>query len=380
MTGKILIVAGEPSGDLHASSLVKNLNALAPGLGFFGLGGSRCREAGVDVIFDISQLALIGVTEILKNISVIRRAYNTVISRIDSDRPDLAILVDYPGFNLRLAKALKKRSIPVVYYISPQVWAWGEGRINTIKRCVEKIIVFFKFEEELYKSYDVDAEFVGHPLLDAVKVSLPGEEVFKIYGLIKGKKTIALLPGSRSLEVKTLLPIMISAARIIDRRLNGAQFIIARHPDLALKIYEEAIGGSGLDIRIASGDTYNVTASSDFAIVASGTATLEAAIIGTPFIIIYKVKLLTYLAYVIVSKLRFLGLVNIIAGKEAAPELLQFDAIPKKIADRVTAIMGDAKLMAAMRGDLKSVASSLGEPGAGLRAARAILPLLQPRR
>ncbi|MCX5685901.1 MAG: lipid-A-disaccharide synthase [Candidatus Omnitrophica bacterium] len=374
---KILIVAGEPSGDLHASNLVKDLKTLRPNLTFFGIGGVLSKKAGVDIVFDITPLALVGVVEVLKNIFTVGRAYKDILRKVDSENPDLAILVDYPGFNLRLAKALKKRSIPVIYYISPQVWAWGRDRINIIKRRVKKILVFFKFEEELYKTYGIDAEFVGHPLLDTVKTTLPKDEILKTYGLSKGKPVIALLPGSRTSELKTLLPAMLAGARIIDRKLGGVQFIIAKYRGLPRDLYENLIKNMKLDVRIAEGDTYNILGASDFAIVASGTATLETAMIGTPLIIVYKAHPITYLLYKIVSDIKFLGIVNIIAGKEVVPEILQYEMTPDHIAARVVGLMRDEAGLSAMRDELGRVKSSLGSPGASLRAARSILPFLQ---
>jgi lipid-A-disaccharide synthase len=380
MGKRILIVSGEPSGDLHASNLVSNLKALDPGLEFFGMGGRLSRDAGVEIDFDISGLALVGLTEVLRNIITVGKVFKGLLKRVDSGQVDLAILVDYPGFNLRLAKELKKRGIPVVYYISPQVWAWGADRVKIIKRCVEKILVFFKFEEELYKGYGVNAEFVGHPLLDAVKVSSPKEEVLKKYGLDEKKRTIVLLPGSRALEVKTLLPVMVPAARLISEKTQrvtkNVQCVVAKHPSLPKDLYEGFIRNNK-DIRIADGDTYNILNASDFAIVASGTATLETAIIGTPLIIVYKANFLTYILYRIVATTRFLGLVNVIANRCVAPELLQYDATPEKIAGRTVEMLSDEKKISAMRGDLKFVASALGVPGASLRAAQAILPYLQ---
>lgn len=376
-TKRILIVAGEPSGDLHASNLVKELKKINSRLEFFGLGGRLSKEAGVEVISDIAELALIGAVEVLKKIFVVRRTYNGLLKRIDSTKVDLAILVDYPGFNLRLAKDLRKRSIPIVYYISPQVWAWGKGRIERIRECVKKIIVFFKFEEELYKPYGIDVEFVGHPLLDIAKATSPKNEILKRYGLAIGKTTIALLPGSREMEVGSLLKIMVSASKSIKEKLGGVQFIVAKYQELPMNLYEREIENSGLDIRIAESDVYNILGASDFAIVASGTATLESAIIGVPFIIIYKTNLLTYLAYRIVARIPFLGLVNIIAKKEVVPELVQFDATPERIANVTIGFLKDEKKKFAMREELKKVRSSLGTPGATGRAASSILPLLK---
>ena len=370
------MVSGEPSGDLHASNLVKDLKKLDPNLEFFGMGGGLSKNAGVEIDYDITAMALVGLVEVLKNIITVGKVFRGLLKKVDSGPVDLAILVDYPGFNLRLARELKKRGIPVIYYISPQVWAWGADRVKIIKRCVEKILVFFKFEEELYKTYGVDAEFVGHPLLDIVKVTAPKEEILKKYSLDGKKRIVALLPGSRTVEVKALLPIMARAARIISKNVNDVQFIVSKHPSLPLKLYENAIGDDN-NIKMAKGNTYNVLNASDFAIVASGTATLETAIIGTPLIIVYRANLITYILYHMVKTTRFLGLVNVIANREVAPELLQYDATPEKIARRTVGILSDEKKMSAMCGDLKLVASTLGSPGASLRAAQAILPFLQ---
>jgi lipid-A-disaccharide synthase len=373
---KILIIAGEPSGDLHAFNLVRDLKSLDPNLKFFGMGGKLSREAGVEVVCDISKLALVGLVEVLKNIFTVGKVYKQVLSAIDREKPDLAILVDYPGFNLRLAKELKKRSIPVAYYISPQVWAWGRDRINIIKKCVTKIIVFFKFEEELYKKYGIDVEFVGHPLVDTVKVSRSKEDVLKTYGLAKDKITIALLPGSRANEITTLLGVMTASAKLINEKIPNTQFVIAKYPALPISMYENAVKNSSLDIKIVEADTHNVVASSDFAIVTSGTATLETAIIGCPLVIIYKVNLLTYIIYNIVSTTKFLGIVNIIAGREIAKEFLQYDATPEKISVFTISTVSDANKLKTMRDELKSVKDSLGNSGASKRAAGAILKLL----
>jgi len=373
----VLIIAGEPSGDLHASNLVRDLKSLDPELRFFGLGGELSRKAGVETAFDISKLALVGLAEVWRNIFTVGKVYKGILKRIDLERPDLAILVDYPGFNLRVAKELKKRSIPVVYYISPQVWAWGRDRIRIIKRCVDKMLVFFKFEEELYRTCDVDAEFVGHPLLDLVKVSRERGDTLKFYGLSGDKVTIALLPGSRALEVKSLLPVMARSAKLINERMKKTQFVAAKYAGLPARMYEEAVGSSGVDITIADNDTYNVVAAADFAIVASGTATLETAIIGTPLLITYKASLLTYIVYKFVATVRFLGIVNIVAGREIAPEALQYDAAPRNIARTVVSILSKPGRTDEMRKGLAAVKSSLGAPGASMRAANIIASLLK---
>ena len=376
MAKSILIVSGEPSGDIHASNLVKNLKALKTDIEFFGLGGPLCKEAGVDIDFDIKRLAVIGLVDVWKNIFTISKIFKGMLKKVDSRNTDLAILVDYPGFNLRLAKELKKRGTPVIYYISPQVWAWGGDRIDIIKRCVAKMLVFFKFEEDLYKKHGVNCEFIGHPLLETVKPTLTNDEIIKKYGLSRNKPVVALLPGSRITEVETLLKIMVNAAKIIDKELAGVKFIVAKYKSLPLELYGKGVKDSGLDIRIVDGDTYNILSVSDFAIVASGTATLEAAIIGTPFVITYKVGLINYIAYRIVAKTKILGLVNVLAGRVIVPELLQHDATPEKIARESLKILRDGAKRAAIVSELARVKSSLGAPGASMRAAREILPYL----
>ena len=374
---RILIVAGEPSGDLHASNLIKNLRSIETNLHFLGIGGSLSKSEGVEIVYDISELAVIGATDVLKKIFSIRKAYNTLLERISKTRPDLAILIDYPGFNLRLARALKKRKIPILYYISPQVWAWGRNRIKTISECVDKMLVFFRFEEELYRKSGIDVEFVGHPLLDTVKATEAKDSVLRKYNLAENALTIVLLPGSRAMEVRTLLPIMARAAEIMKGQLGRAQFAIAKHPDLESKLYEGLLKNSKIDFHIVESDTYNMLGASDFALVASGTATLETAIMGTPLLITYKVNLINFILYKLVSRTRFLGLINVIAGKEIAPELLQFDATPEKIAQKAVEFLTDTNRIISMKDELKKLRSSLGTQGASLRAARAILPLIK---
>ncbi len=375
---KILIVSGEPSGDLHASNLIKDMKSLEPNLRFFGLGGSLSEKEGVEILFNISKLALVGVTDVVKNIFTVKKAYGAVIKKINAEKPDLAILVDYPGFNLALARELKKRDIPVVYYISPQIWAWGRQRVGIIKKCVRKIIVFFKFEEELYKTYGIDAEFVGHPLLDTVKTTLSKDDFLKKYDLSPNRTTIAVLPGSRESEVGEFLLTMLRSCNLIKEKLPNIQIVISKHPDLPVSLYEEAIRNSKpYHFKLITNDTYNMLNAADFAIVASGTATLESAIMGTPLAVVYRSNLITFLLYKMVRTVRFLGLVNIIANKEVAPELLQYDMTPENIASKVTAIISDGKKMSEIRGELKAIKLSLGSPGASSRAAAAILTLLK---
>ncbi len=377
MPKKILIVSGEPSGDLHASNLVRNLKSLDPSLQFYGVGGELSKAAGVDIVFDITKLALVGLIEVLKHILVVKDARDAIISRVERDRPDMAILVDYPGFNLRLAKSLAKKGIPVVYYISPQVWAWGRNRVKIIKKNVKKMVVFFAFEKEFYKTYGIDAEFVGHPLVDVVKVTASRDEVLNKLSFSKDKRTVAILPGSRVSEITMLLPEIAKAASIVSEKIGNVQFIISKRPDRPISMYDSALKGTSFDYRLAEGDVHNIVAASDFAVVASGTATLETGMLGTPLIVVYKSSLITYILYNIVKDINFLGLVNVVAGKEVAPELLQYKMTADNIADKIIEALSDPVKLAEKRRELAAILPSLGSGGASMRAAKAILPLLK---
>lgn len=378
MSGKkILIISGEPSGDLHASNLVKDLRTKDPSLKFFGMGGPASRKAGVDILYDISGLALIGVVEVLKNLSRIKDAFRAILSKVSSEKPDLAILVDYPGFNLRIAKELSKRGIPVIYFISPQVWIWHKNRIHEIKRYSKKILVLFRFEEDLYKKHGVNVEFVGHPLIDIVKTTSSKNDTFKRYSLDPARPLISLLPGSRAMEVKNLLETMIKAAGIIAGQVSGVQFAISKYEAIDAKLYEDAVRSSaGADIRIVEGDTYNIVGHSDLAIVASGTATLETALLGTPLVITYRTHPVTAFLARLVAKVDLIGLPNIIAGSMIVPEFVQEDATSEKIAGGALLILKDENTKAAMKRSLAAVKTSLGGGGASLRAAKAVIPYL----
>jgi lipid-A-disaccharide synthase len=373
---KILIISGEPSGDLHASNLVRDMRSLDPSLRFYGVGGALSAKAGVGIVFDITDLALVGLVEVIRNISAVKRAHDAVIAKVRSDRPDLAILVDYPGFNLKIARDLAGLGIPVAYYISPQIWAWGMQRVHLIRRYVKKMVVFFGFEAEIYRKYGIDAECVGHPLVDTVKVTAQKADVLKRYGLVPGRPTVAILPGSRDSEIRGFLPVLAGAAGRIKEKIGTAQFFVSRRPGRAAGEYEDAFRGSGVEFRLVEGDLHNIVAASDLAIAASGTVTLETAIIGTPLIIVYRANPLTYLLYKIVNRAPFLGIVNIIAGREVAPEYLQNEMTPENISAKAVELLSDQAKKEAMRRDLAVVRASLGSPGASLRAARVILPLL----
>jgi len=376
-TKNILIVAGEASGDLHASCLIRAIKDISPEANFFGLGGVALKKEGVNLYCNIVDLAVVGFLEVLSNLKKFLGIFHGLLKEVDRVKPDLAILIDYPGFNLRLAGELKIRNIPVIYYISPQVWAWGENRIETIRRIIDRMLVVFKFEEELYKKHNIPVSFVGHPLLDVVKPKVSKEDLCKEFGLNSNSPVFALLPGSREKEVKTLLPIMLDTARLIHKNLgNNIQFLILRSPAVQEDIFYDIIKHYQIPLHLLSERAYDGLAACDFALVASGTATLETAILGIPMVIIYKVSFPTWAYLRMKIKIPYIGLVNIVRGEKLIEEFIQYNARPKRIADYIVATFKDKQRLKQIKESLAGVTASLGEKGASARAAQIIMDSL----
>ncbi|MFA5038218.1 MAG: lipid-A-disaccharide synthase [Candidatus Omnitrophota bacterium] len=344
---KILIVAGEASGDLHAANLLKEIRRINPEIHAFGLGGSRLREAGAEIWHDLTELAVVGFVEVLKHYGKFREVFFDLLKKTEEYAPDAAILVDYPGFNLRLAGELKKRGIKVIYFISPQVWAWGRERVSFIRKNIDLLLVLFKFEEILYTDGAFNVRFVGHPLLDQVKAEKPKDTFLAETGFKQTGATIALLPGSRPREVSQLLPVMLETAQIIFKKMPRAQFFICRASTIPRQTIKDILERAKIDFpyKVLDDETYNGLAASDFAVVASGTATLETAILNKPMVIVYKVSLMTWIMAKLFVRIPHIGLVNVVAGQKIVPELIQFDARPKKIAETVLGIMNDQQRM-----------------------------------
>ncbi|MBI4972586.1 MAG: lipid-A-disaccharide synthase [Candidatus Omnitrophica bacterium] len=367
----ILIVSGEPSGEMHAASLTQKILEIDPAVKISGVGGQLLKEAGAEVFYDIKDISVIGLFDVLKKLPHFLNLQKLILKKIAEDKPQAIILVDFSGFNLRLAKKIKK-SIPVIYYVSPQVWASRQGRIKTIRKYIDKIIVLFKFEKEFYLKYGINAEFVGHPLLDLVRPTLERKEFLKNLGLAEEKTTLALLPGSRKAEIENILPIMLKAAALINKEIKDVQFLIAKSPQVEQEIYQRKISGWELNLKIAEAKTYDCLNASSFCLVASGTATLETAIMQKPFFIIYKMGLLNYLLYRPQVKVPYIGMVNIVAGKKIIPEFVQFQARPKRIAEAGLKLLKNPAQMQEMINNLAQIKSALGSSGACLRAARII--------
>jgi lipid-A-disaccharide synthase len=367
---KVMIVAGEASGDLHGSFLVEAMKELMPSLSFYGIGGEKMQQAGVTLLANASDLAVMGLVEVISRLKFILGVMGALKRSLKTERPDLVILIDYPGFNLPLAKAAKKKGIKVFYYISPKVWAWRKGRIKTIKRVVDQMALILPFEEEIYRQARVRATFVGHPLLDEIALSKTAEEIRDDLGLEAGKTTVALLPGSREGEVRRLLPEMVRAAEILADRFPAIQFILPVAHTLPTELIKGIIAKCGIPVRLFSGKTYEVLSISDVAIVASGTATLETALLVKPMVIVYKVSPLTYFLGKMIVRVKHMGLANLIAGKTVVPELMQKDFTPERVAHEVTVILEDRNIRDRMIKDLSDIRTRLGETGASRRAAR----------
>lgn len=383
MSGKIMIVTGEASGDLHGANLVKALRAKNPRLQFYGMGGAELAAVGVEILYDAAKVSVVGVFEVFSHLKDIWLAQRILRRRLVDDAPALLILIDLPDFNLLLAKKAKKLGIPVFYYISPQLWAWRSGRVKTIKARVDKLGVILPFEEEFFKKRGVEAQYVGHPLVDTVKTSAKREEFYRLHGIVPGTPCIGLFPGSRKREVSSLLPIFFRAAEILQH--NSPEKIIFFIPR-ASTIGKEQFSAAGLhsyqqqlDIRIIEEERYNMMAACDAVVTASGTVTLELAILEVPMIVVYKLAPLTYQLGKLLVKIDFFSLVNLIAGYEAVPELLQRAVTAEKISAELTAIMTLPARKQQIQQALQEVRNKLGGSGASDKAATAALQLMGER-
>ncbi|MBF0386359.1 MAG: lipid-A-disaccharide synthase [Candidatus Omnitrophica bacterium] len=371
-SAKILIVTGEESGDMRAAPLVRAIGHYAQQTRFIGIAGDRCRQEGVATFADIRDLAVIGFVEVIKNFSRIKKVFDLTVQKARSEKPDLAILVDYPGFNLRLAVELKKLGIKVVYYVSPQVWAWKASRVKLIKKVVDRMLVLFPFEKDFYAKHNYAADFVGHPLLDEVHADRSSAAFRSELKLDPKVTIIGLLPGSRKNEIVRLLPLMYKAAQLIRQNNPRTQFVLLQAKTISNELLNKysALAPEGLQITKEYYNGLNIT---DYCIVASGTATLETGIMGKPMVVVYKTAWLTALIVRLVIKIRDISLVNIIAGKRIVPELIQQDANPNRLAKEVLALLNDQNKTQAMRRELSALRTRLGNPGASQRAARIVV-------
>jgi lipid-A-disaccharide synthase len=374
-----MIVAGERSGDIYGAGLARALQARLPGVEVFGCGGEAMRQSGVDTAVDSHQISIAGITEVFAGIPRVYRAFHKLLEEVDRRQPQLAILIDFPEFNLRLARQLKKRRIPVVYFVSPQVWAWRKRRVQKLKDRVAKMIVIFDFEEDIYKQAGMPVEYVGHPLVDMVRPHLTRQEFFAKVGLDPSVLTVALLPGSRQKEVIANLPAMLDAATRLTLK-RKLQFVVAVAPTidphwLETTLLECYVGRA--TVRTAVHATYDAMQHSEIAVVASGTVTLEAALRERPMVVVYRVSALTWLVGKLLVNVPYYCMVNILAKKELVPELMQHDFNATNVAARVEYLLDHPEAREEMVRGLQALRPRLGRGGAIVRAADAMVDVLQ---
>ena len=373
----VLIVAGEASGDLHGSNLVSAMKKIDPEISIRGIGGDKMMDAGVDILAHASDMAVVGLTEAISKLHFIYKTSLGLKRLIKNSRPDLLILIDYPDFNINLARTARQCSVPVLYYVSPQIWAWRSGRIKKIAARVDRMAVILPFEKEFYRDSDLKVDYVGHPLLDSVPKGLDRDQLVVDMDLNGASPVIGFLPGSRKEEVLSLLPVMVKAAEALASHYPGLKCIIPVAPTISPELVLSIIGQSDLDIRISRSDIYKTLAVCDLALVASGTATLETAIMEVPMVIIYKISPLSYWIGKKIINVPYIGLVNLIAGKEVVPELVQKEVTPEIIEKEVIAILGDNPRRELIINDLKMVKHRMGSGGASERTARIAMEMIE---
>jgi len=375
MGKRVLIIAGEASGDLYGGNLVKAIRTVDPSIYFLGVGGSHMREAGVRLLRHAEEMAVVGLPG-GKRLLTIFEAYREISASLIHRRPDLIILIDYPEFNLIVAGRAKRHGIPVMYYVSPQIWAWRPGRIDTIRRRVDRMVVILPFEEKLYQEAGVKVSFVGHPLLDLIEVENEEGSLYRQYSEYGSRKLIGLLPGSRSSEISKLLPVMLDTAAILVDMIPNIHFLVPLAPTISREQVNPYLNGRNLPLTVLTDSTHKVIRSCEMIVAASGTVTLEAAILGTPLVVVYKVNPLTYWLGKRLVKVNHVALVNIIAGESVAPELIQHHVTPELIARESMKIFSDDERKAWIKRRLKHVCHELGTPGASDKAAAIALELM----
>lgn len=376
MNPSLLVIAGEASGDNHAAAVLRELRLRMPTIDLWGIGGPALRAEGMETLHDIDEMEAIGLGEVLGRIPFFLRVMREMRDEARRRRPSAAMLVDYPGFNVRLAGLLKREGIPVLYYICPQVWAWHRSRIRRIARSVDRMLVLFPFEADLFRDTGLTVDFVGHPLADEVGApsAAPSTPDWP------GRPRIALLPGSRGQEIDRILPVLLAAAARLAVRHPEAGFLVAAVSDAAaLRIRRlcDATQHKPERFAVVTGQTRNILATADAAWIASGTATLEAALLGCPMVVVYRTSSLTYHAARAVIRIPHIGLVNVVAGKEICPERIQADATPERLESDLLPLLSETPERQAMKQALAEVAARLGDGSAGKRAADAVARFLE---
>ena len=364
---RFLIIAGERSGDIHGGMLMKSLQKIEPTINFIGIGGKSMESAGLQSMFPINKMAIVGFVEVIKHLKFFKQVEKTILDEIANNTPDRIILIDFPGFNLRIAKKIKAtHQIPITYYISPQLWAWKENRIKTIKECIDQMLVILPFEKDWYASRGMEVEWIGHPYLDHQTSDLSKEKLKSQYG-VDNNLLLTLFPGSRQLEVERHMPLLIKICKVLIANNNNLKIAIGLAPGVELKEdYREIT-------VVETDDTHQLLAASDILLTASGTATLEAAILGVPMAVIYKLNILSWLLSKWLIKIDYIALPNIIFNQAVVPEFIQSSANPNSVINYLQNLIDDKQLRDSTGMKLANISKMLGEPGASDRAANKIL-------
>lgn len=376
---KVLISAGEASGDIHAAAVTAAIKKLRPDTEVFGMGGDALRQAGGEVLFDIKEHGVMGFAEIICKLPALFRLRNSFVKVMDERKPDCLVVVDYPGFNMKIAKIAHEKGIPVVSYISPSAWAWHKSRAKKVARIVDKVAAIFPFEYDVYHEAGADTVFVGHPLLDIVKTSMPRCEAEAFAGKKAGRKLILLMPGSRLMEIEKMLPVLLEAAKVIKQRMPEVDFAMPRAGTIPLSMLEEKIKAAGIEVKITEGHNYDLFSVADLALATSGTVTLEAALCGLGSIIVYRTSAINAFIARRVINIPNIGLPNIVAGRQVLPELLQEDFTPEKVAQAAWELLQPER-NAQMKRDLDYVRERLGRPGAVERVAELVLKIAEEKK
>lgn len=366
-----LIVTGEASGDLHGANLIRAAREIDPGLKFFGIGGPRMAGAGCEILIPGEEIAVMGLVEVLGHFAVIRRAFNRLKAILTGpEKPDLLVLIDFPEFNLRLARVAKQVGVPVLYYVSPQVWAWRRGRVRKIAAVVDRLAAIFPFEPDLYQGLDIKVEYVGHPLLDEFGIEQGRSACLEALGIDPAGPVVGIFPGSRRNELRYNLDVMLDAAELIRQRQPTVHFLLPVAPTISRGDLESAIAGRELPITFAEGNVYDTANACDAILAVSGTVTLQIALAGTPMAIVYRMAPLTYAIGKRLVKVPHIGLANIVAGEEVVREFIQDAASAGSLAAEILKILEEPAYAGQIAHGLSRVRERLGEPGCSRRVAR----------
>jgi len=375
----VLIVAGEASADLHGSNLVRAMMRLDPGIVFRGIGGRSMETQGVDILVPCSEMAVVGLTEVLPRLRTIAGAYRDLKNILKRDRPDLLILIDYPDFNIMLSGVAKRFGVPVLYYISPQVWAWRRRRVEKLRQRVDRLAVILPFEEAYFRQKGLEAEYVGHPLLDVIPPRIEKNNALRALGMKETYPVVGLLPGSRKEEVVNLLPTMAKTALELRNTFPNLQCLLPRASTIPEEVIASILGNHPVEIQVIHGDMHRVLSACDFAFVASGTATLETAMMQVPMVILYRVSPLSYWIGKKVIKVPSIGLPNLVAQKKIVPELIQNEVSTERLTREALSLLGDRERREDMVKDLIKVREKLGSVSASQRTAQIALETMKAR-